>query len=125
MNEITKEAVKEAARRNPSMSKKAANGDTYWVTQFNYKIVNEWGNLIFGNISWKLRRRAEHIFRLERPDMFDEDEVLKDFYFDETCFVPMVERIIQTHLSNHPELDFEEDYTDYLNTIHPKQLELF
>lgn len=123
MNEITKAAVKEAARRNPSMSKRAAAGETYWTTQFGYKVMEEWGNLIFGNVSWKLRHRAEHIFKRGRPDMFGDDGCLED-YFDATYFVPTVERIIETHLGNHPELQLE-NYEDYLHTFHPKQLELF
>lgn len=124
MNEITKAAVAEATRLHPSMSKKAADAEpgSYWGIQFGYKVMSAWGDIILGNISWHLRIRAEHLFKLKRPDLFDEEGTL-DEYLDFTCFVPMVERVVETYLDNHPETELQ-DYAKYLKILHPKQLRL-
>lgn len=125
MNDITKAAVDEATRLNPSISKKAAEAEpgSYWEIQFGYKVMTAWGNIIMANVSWKLRLRAEHLFKLTQSNLFDDDGILDD-YVEYTCFTPAIERIIETYLDNHPETDLQA-YDKYLRMLHPKQLELF
>lgn len=127
MNEITKQAVENIAMKNQTTAKKAIAGEPYQTERMNTMIREEYNSLVFGLISWKIRARAEDLFQLFRPDFFSTDEETKwltDDYFDHACFCPMIRRIIDRHLGNHPELQLA-DYTEYLAGLFPEQLKMF
>ena len=127
MNAITEQAVRETAERNKALSKSAAEGVFQSQYTFHARVREEWWGLYFQEAGHQLRLRAEHLLRLFQPNAFyfDGDAYwLKSDEFDHLYFTPMVTRIINRHIANHPEIQLV-DYKDLLSKLHPKQLKLF
>lgn len=125
MNEVTKASVIEANSHHKSMARKAAEGDPYWVEQFDWRVREEWRGLVLAADGYLIRLRAEELWKKIHRDctrcindgMIEED-------FDIRIFSPLVARVIERKINRHPELQLM-DYKKFLNELHPTQLAMF
>lgn len=131
MNDITKAAVIEASSNNKSIARKASEGETYWIEQFHWQVKEEWWGLVILTDGYHLRQRAERLWKRVHQEHFIKMQNMsdpRDEYLDEDIdihyFTPLINRILERHINNHPELQLQ-DYSDYLRQLHPIQIKMF